>query len=110
MLELVDITTEIEALSQYLENVELIEEQHISLSRPIYLRKYQLDSFVAAVKNVMKDVRPFKLSFAQLAHLTNDEKTRSFLTLEIGSGYNEVYTIKKLSNDTLTQRILLLCS
>jgi hypothetical protein len=89
-LLLVDITTEIEALAQYLESIDPIEEQHISLSRPIYLRKHQLDSFVAAIKNAMKDVQSFDLSFAQLAQLTNDEKTRSFLTLEIGSGYNEV--------------------
>lgn len=87
---LVDLTPEIDMLSQYLSSVELIEEQHISLSRPIYLRKHQLDSFAADVKNGMKEMQPLDLSFAQFAHLTNDEKTRSFLTLEIGSGYNEV--------------------
>lgn len=30
------------------------------------------------------------VSFAQLSVLTNDEGTRSFVTAEIGAGYNEV--------------------
>jgi U6 snRNA phosphodiesterase len=32
----------------------------------------------------------FKASFATFSELTNDEETRTFLTLEIGAGHNEV--------------------
>jgi hypothetical protein len=32
----------------------------------------------------------FKASFATFSELTNDEQTRTFLTLEIGAGHNEV--------------------
>lgn len=32
----------------------------------------------------------FIVSFATLSELINDEKTRTFLTLEVGAGYHEV--------------------
>jgi hypothetical protein len=32
----------------------------------------------------------FVLSFAMLSELINDEKTRTFLTLEVGAGHHEV--------------------
>ena len=32
----------------------------------------------------------FRVSFATFAELTNDERTRTFLTLEVGAGHDEV--------------------
>ncbi|KAI7898175.1 U6 snRNA phosphodiesterase Usb1 [Cokeromyces recurvatus] len=95
----------IKKISAYLNNqVELMKEEfHISLSRPIYFRKYQLDSFTSDIRNAVKDIESFNISFAQLACLTNEEKTRSFLTLEIGNGYNELLHCMKSIDTILTQ-------
>jgi hypothetical protein len=77
-------------LSKYCPELEAIPEQHISLSRTVYLKEHQLDPFVKSVRKLVLDIESFTLSFAQIAQLTNDEKTRSFVTLEVGNGYNEV--------------------
>ncbi|KAI9473680.1 MAG: hypothetical protein EXX96DRAFT_578924 [Benjaminiella poitrasii] len=84
-------------------SVELIEEFHISLSRPVYFRKFQLESFVNDIKNAVRQIESFTIAFAQLACLTNDEQTRSFLTLEIGSGYNELVQCMKCIDKVMTQ-------
>lgn len=86
----VDLTGDKENILKYCPGLELIEEQHISLSKTVYLREHQLQPFVLAIKNLLSDTKPFTLSFAQIAQLTNEEKTRSFVTLEVGAGYNEV--------------------
>ncbi|KAI8982415.1 hypothetical protein BDF20DRAFT_866808 [Mycotypha africana] len=91
----VDLSSEMKTLSPHLlhsEGVVLIEEQHISLSRPVYLKKFQLDSFAKDVRDTFSGQTPFHVSFAQAATLVNDEKTRAFYTLEIGKGYNELYS------------------
>ncbi|KAF7982875.1 hypothetical protein HWV62_25110 [Athelia sp. TMB] len=66
-------------------------ELHISLSRPTYLRAHQREDLKRAIKAVAKACAPvrFKASFATFSELTNDEKTRTFLTLEVGAGHNE---------------------
>ena len=35
-------------------------------------------------------MRRFQVSFATFAELTNDERTRTFLSLEVGAGHHEV--------------------
>jgi U6 snRNA phosphodiesterase len=89
-------------------------ELHVSLSRPTYLRAHQRDELKRAVKTLAKNHPPyvfihsffshqfrstcvgnifrhrFKSSFATFSELTNDERTRTFLTLEIGAGHHEV--------------------
>lgn len=82
-------------------------ELHISLSRPIFLRAHQREDFKRAVRNAAKSQKPyvshsvqlspsnysvhisFKVSFTTLSELTNDEKTRTFLTMDIGAGFLE---------------------
>ncbi|KZP06104.1 hypothetical protein FIBSPDRAFT_876858 [Athelia psychrophila] len=65
-------------------------ELHVSLSRPTYLRAHQREDLKRAIKTVAKAHAPFKASFATFSALTNDEKTRTFLTLEVGAGHNEL--------------------
>ncbi|KAH7913427.1 U6 snRNA phosphodiesterase Usb1 [Hygrophoropsis aurantiaca] len=65
-------------------------ELHISLSRPIFLRAHQRDDLKHAIKHLAGHHRSFKGSFATFAELTNDERTRTFLTLEVGAGHGEL--------------------
>ncbi|KAF9493542.1 hypothetical protein BDN71DRAFT_1508509 [Pleurotus eryngii] len=68
---------------------------HISLSRPVYLRAYQRDEFKSAVKQLASKYSPFDASFATFSELSNDEKTRTFLAVEIGGGHNELKELSK---------------
>lgn len=85
-----NLTDDKPKLLKYCIGLEAIKEQHISLSKTVYLKHYQLNKFVKCIRDAIGDRKAFKLSFAQVACLTNDDKTRSFLTLEVGNGYNEV--------------------
>ncbi|KIJ60288.1 hypothetical protein HYDPIDRAFT_117368 [Hydnomerulius pinastri MD-312] len=64
-------------------------ELHISLSRPLFLRAHQREDFKRAIKKVALSQAPFDASFATFSELTNDEKTRTFLALEVGAGHQE---------------------
>ncbi|CDO74571.1 hypothetical protein BN946_scf184771.g7 [Trametes cinnabarina] len=64
-------------------------ELHLSLTRPTYLRAHQRADFKKAVQDAAKATRRFSASFATFSELTNDEKTRTFLTLEVGAGHEE---------------------
>ncbi|KIP03737.1 hypothetical protein PHLGIDRAFT_25955 [Phlebiopsis gigantea 11061_1 CR5-6] len=65
-------------------------ELHISLTRPVYLRAHQRDEFKTAVRTICRAYRTFAASFTNFAELTNDERTRTFLTVELGAGHKEL--------------------
>ncbi|KAF8195512.1 hypothetical protein BJ912DRAFT_957271 [Pholiota molesta] len=54
-----------------------------------------------AVKNIAKEHKAFIVSFATLSELINDEKTRTFLTLEVGAGYHELRSLADALSPTL---------
>ncbi|RHZ44831.1 hypothetical protein Glove_709g76 [Diversispora epigaea] len=66
---------------------------HISLSRPIFLKYFQIDKFWDKLKKGFEDQKRFTLSFSGIEYLVNDAKTKSFLTLEVGKG---IYELKRL--------------
>ncbi|KAF8158233.1 hypothetical protein B0H34DRAFT_797644 [Crassisporium funariophilum] len=68
-------------------------ELHISISRPIFLRAHQREDLKRAVKKLAKAQKPFTVSFATLSELINDEKTRTFLTIEVGAGHHELRSL-----------------
>lgn len=90
---------------------------HISLSRCIFLKAFQLDRFTELLREALEGrkryllrldansvglyfafsyatfsvlLSSFSLSFARIEHFTNDEGTRSFISLEVGAGHSEV--------------------
>ncbi|KZT60286.1 hypothetical protein CALCODRAFT_480806 [Calocera cornea HHB12733] len=68
------------------------EELHISLTRPLFLRAHERRPFLASVRRAVRShsASRFDLSFADLAVLENDERTRAFLTCEVGAGFTEL--------------------
>ncbi|KAH9480557.1 U6 snRNA phosphodiesterase [Psilocybe cubensis] len=76
-------------------------ELHISLSRPIFLRAHQREDLKRAVKKVANRHRAFTVSFAILSELINDEKTRTFLTMEVGAGHHELRSLTDAIAPTL---------
>ncbi|KAG1468247.1 hypothetical protein G6F56_003949 [Rhizopus delemar] len=90
----VNLEAEKPGLLKNLDGLEEIDEQHISLSRAIFFKEHQLEPFARNIRQSISSIKRFNFSFAQSSCLTNDEKTRSFLTLEIGQGYNEVIRLE----------------
>jgi len=66
-------------------NIEL----HVSLSRPIFIRAHQKEELRRAIKQ-LSHRPPFALSFTSFAELRNDERTRTFLTMELRKLCNEL--------------------
>ncbi|KAI9243438.1 U6 snRNA phosphodiesterase Usb1 [Phascolomyces articulosus] len=79
---------------------------HVSLSRCIFLKEHQLEMFAQTIRDHVTQDASFNISFAQVSILTNDEKTRSFITTEIGEGYNELLGLLK-SVDTVMEKLRL---
>ncbi|CAG8520577.1 27048_t:CDS:2 [Dentiscutata erythropus] len=69
------------------------ETLHISLSRPLFLKYFQIERFWDNLRKGFEDKKRFSLSFSEISHFINDEKTRSFLALEVGRGVNELKTL-----------------
>ncbi|KAF9171218.1 nuclear protein localization protein 4 [Mortierella sp. AD010] len=68
-------------------------ELHISLTRPIYLQELHIGRFVSEVRDAFKNRKRFNLSFSGVQSFSNDEKTRSFLSLRVGSGHAEIESL-----------------
>ncbi|TMW68822.1 hypothetical protein Poli38472_006290 [Pythium oligandrum] len=77
------------------DEVELIpmaseeEELHMSLSRPFVLTYEQIEPFVEALRAALKWRRRFALTVEEPTVLVNDERTRSFLALQLDAGKQE---------------------
>ncbi|KAF8895308.1 hypothetical protein BD779DRAFT_1608922 [Infundibulicybe gibba] len=76
-------------------------ELHISLSRPTFLWAHQREELKRAVKALAATHSPFPVSFSALAELTNDERTRTFLTIEVGAGHRELKSLADALTPTL---------
>ncbi|KAF8584688.1 hypothetical protein K439DRAFT_1646851 [Ramaria rubella] len=77
------------------------EELHISLSRPVYLRHHQRESFKGAVKSLASSHVSFSASFATFATFNNDDATRTFLALEVGAGHSRFRSLAEALTPTL---------
>ncbi|CAO3590404.1 unnamed protein product [Absidia cylindrospora] len=76
---------------------------HVSLTKCLYLKEHQLDEFSNAVRTQLQDTPRFTMSFAQLSILSNEDNTRSFLTAEVGAGYNELMAKLKKVDQVVTK-------
>ncbi|VDB84825.1 unnamed protein product [Peniophora sp. CBMAI 1063] len=78
-------------------------ELHVSLTRPVFLRAHQREEVKIAVKRAAQASNPFTLSLASFAQLTNDERTRTFVCLEVGAGHSELKALSDALTPTLRQ-------
>ncbi|KAG8922189.1 poly(U)-specific 3'-to-5' RNA exonuclease [Tulasnella sp. 417] len=74
---------------------------HISLSRPIYLRAHHREDFRIGVQSAARAQNQFPLSFASISSFINDDRTRIFISVEVGAGHTQ---LKQLT-DSLTPSI-----
>ncbi|ORZ24665.1 U6 snRNA phosphodiesterase Usb1 [Absidia repens] len=76
---------------------------HLSLTKCLYLKEHQLEEFSNAVRTQLQDTPRFTMSFAQLSILSNEDNTRSFLTAEVGAGYNDLMAKLKKVDQVVTK-------
>ncbi|KAI8072706.1 hypothetical protein BC940DRAFT_291392 [Gongronella butleri] len=70
--------------------VHPLDDIHISISKCLYLKDHETEGYSRAIQDALTRAKRFVISFAQLAVLTNEDKTRSFLTAEVGRGYHDL--------------------
>ncbi|KAJ3083052.1 poly(U)-specific 3'-to-5' RNA exonuclease [Quaeritorhiza haematococci] len=94
--ELTDLVSRIikrcEEVEPDIKPIELFEDGtvHLSLSRTIYLKVFHINRFVEMMEARFKNRTRFPLSFTKLQRYVNDDGTRSFLSLDVGTGVNEL--------------------
>lgn len=67
---------------------------HISLSKLFFLRHFQIDSFVKAIRQTVK-MKPFSVSLSGSQLFTNEDKSRSFCSILVQKGFNQVIQLIK---------------
>ncbi|XP_072983028.1 uncharacterized protein [Typha latifolia] len=74
-----------------LDQVLLSREFHVSLGRTVAIQVHQIDSIVAMLRQKFQCQRRYYMEFNKWDFFMNDEKTRSFLSLEVtGGGLPEI--------------------
>jgi hypothetical protein len=63
---------------------------HVSLSRTVYLRHEQIETFLTAVRQAVVELTPFAIRVGGGAHFTNESQTRSFVGLLVKEGRKKV--------------------
>ncbi|KAH7103397.1 hypothetical protein BKA62DRAFT_60253 [Auriculariales sp. MPI-PUGE-AT-0066] len=80
---------------------ECAAELHISLSRPFYISANQRDNLKSEVQQLAGKLSSFFASFADLASLVNDDKSRGFLVMEVGAGHEQLAQMSQAANRIL---------
>lgn len=81
--------------------LEIIDHLHISLTRPLVLRKHEQQPLYEQVRQVTAFVRPFSVGFAQFVCLPSDTSERVFMALEVNAGWHELTELVRALNERL---------
>lgn len=71
--------------SEYSANIHFfpLKDCHISLSRTVAVRHYWIDTLFTNLKNAFESMKKFYYSLGDLKVYTNDDETRTFVSLEV---------------------------
>ncbi|KAG0077829.1 poly(U)-specific 3'-to-5' RNA exonuclease [Linnemannia elongata] len=78
-------------------------ELHISLTRPIYLQELHLGHFASDIRDTFKNRKRFNVNFSGVQSFSNDDQTRSFLSLRVGAGHAQLESLVA-EMDVIAQR------
>nr|CAH7735810.1 unnamed protein product [Callosobruchus chinensis] len=80
-----------------------IDDFHISLSKTVILKYHWIPTFVESVKSRIKVCRKFMVILDSLKIYCNEERTRTFIGLQIGSGYDSLIKIVEIIDQCLQE-------
>ena len=74
-------------------NFRSFEQFHISLSRTVTVPYHWIQPILSSLRGLADRTHPFSVSFSGLKLLANEEKTRTFLVLEVELGEDTLTTL-----------------
>lgn len=84
----------IQQLKPLTKETQGFNKYHISLSKLFFLRQFQIDSFVKSIRQTVK-MKPFSISLSGSQLFTNEDKSRSFCSILVQKGFNQVIQLIK---------------
>ncbi|KAI4893373.1 hypothetical protein NFI96_004759 [Prochilodus magdalenae] len=81
----------------------LAEEFHVSVSRTVILRHHWIQPFVQSLRTGLAQCRRFVCLAGKLKVYTNDERTRTFLGMEISTGHVQLLEAAKTVDKTMEE-------
>ncbi|CAH1964288.1 unnamed protein product [Acanthoscelides obtectus] len=79
------------------------DDFHISLSKTVILKYHWIPTFVESIKSRIELSRKFLVIFDGLKIYCNEERTRTFIGLQIGSGYDSLLRIVEIVDKCLEE-------
>lgn len=84
-------------------NVQRIEKLHISLTKTVILKHHWIDIFMESIKNRIIYIKKFVIFFGSLHVYCNEERTRTFIGLEIRTGYDSLMKLVEILDECLIE-------
>lgn len=63
---------------------------HISLTKTVILKHHWIESFIQSIKDRTSYIKKFMILFGSLRIYCNEERTRTFIGLQIRTGYDSL--------------------
>ncbi|XP_064399549.1 U6 snRNA phosphodiesterase 1-like [Halichondria panicea] len=84
-----------QSLQKHLSTVEWfpLADRHVSLSRTVPIQHHWMDPLTHSLREKFKQRRPFSVGFKNLAFYVNEEKTRSFIGLDLVYGQDQMQSL-----------------
>ncbi|GJQ84250.1 hypothetical protein Trydic_g2916 [Trypoxylus dichotomus] len=95
------VNTVCDKLNAY--NFKYINGFHISLTKVVVLRHHWIESFVRGIKENLINANRFIIMFDNLNVYCNEERTRTFIGLEIKTGYDSLLNLVKVFDMCLAE-------
>ncbi|RZC33930.1 U6 snRNA phosphodiesterase, partial [Asbolus verrucosus] len=85
------------------EDIELkcLNDFHISLTKTVILKHHWIDSFVSTLKENVSYITRFIIMLSSLDIYCNEEKTRTFIGLQIKTGFDSLLKLVQCLNNSL---------
>ncbi|KAK0553786.1 poly(U)-specific 3'-to-5' RNA exonuclease [Tilletia horrida] len=84
-------------------DLSLPSELHISLTRPLLVRPHERGAFRSIVTEHLCARKSFEFHFARVVTLINDDRSRLFFALEVGTGWAQLHELTLALNKPLEQ-------
>lgn len=84
-------------------NVQKVNDLHISLTKTVILKHHWIDSFAESIRNQTKLLKKFMILFGSLNIYCNEERTRTFVGLQIRTGYDSLIKLVEALDSCLKE-------